>query len=135
MDSPEAVQPSSYEFGPKENETVGKAARWIGFWAWVSIGAGIVSGVAGLFAPDPGDRIGGLITGGIYVLIGIYFRSAAGSMQSVVTTRGNDVAHLMSALDRLASAFKVMGVLVIVMVSALLLLLLVAGGAMVASGG
>ena len=135
MDAHEAAGPSSYEFGPAENETVGKAARWIGFWAWVSIGAGIVSGVAGFLGAESGDLIGGLITAAIYILIGVYFHSAAGSMRSVVTTSGNDIAHLMSALDRLASAFKVMGVLVIFMVAALLMLLVVAGGVAVAGGG
>jgi len=135
MDTSEAGAPSTYEFNDAENETIGKAARWIGFWAWVAIGTGVVSGLAALMEQEVGGRIGGLIAATIYVMIGFFFQSAAGSMKSVVVTIGDDITHLMSALDRLAAAFKIMGILVIVLVVAILLLLMVAGGGMVASGG
>ncbi|MDX1493816.1 MAG: hypothetical protein R3253_07155 [Longimicrobiales bacterium] len=102
---------SSHEFGPHENEVIGSAAKWIGYWSWIAIISGILMGLGGLVGEDP---IGGLIMGAIYVIVGAYFRGAAASMREVVSTAGNDVAHLMTALDKLAAAFKVMVLLVFI---------------------
>lgn len=117
---------SSHEFGPHENEVIRSAAKWIGYWSWIAIISGVLLGVGGLVGEDP---IGGLIMGTIYVIVGAYFRGAAGSMKEVVSTAGNDVAHLMTALDKLSAAFKVMVLLVFIgVVLATLVAVLVAVG-------
>lgn len=120
--------PRPHEFGPYENEVIGKAGKWIGYWSWIAILSGILLAIGGIFGS--GDRLGGIIMGAVYVGIGAYFRGAAGAMQEVVTTAGNDVQHLMTALDRLSSAFKVMVLLVFIGV-----LLAVVAGIVVAVGG
>ena len=101
---------AGYEFSPLENETIAKAAKWIGFWSWVAIVGGALIGVASAVSFD----LAGLIMAVVYVIIGLYYRGAATSMKSVVETAGNDIAHLMTALDKLASAFKIMGILFII---------------------
>ena len=103
---------TSHEFGPYENEIIGKAGKWIGYWSWIAIFSGIAMGVGALISGE--DVAGGLIMGAVYVFVGIYFRGGAAAMKEVVSTQGNDVQHLMTALDRLASAFKVMVLLVFI---------------------
>lgn len=104
------MEGAGYEFKSVENETIAKAAKWISFWSWVAILSGIVMGLGSVFSFNPV----GLVMAAVYVVVGVYYRGAASSMQSVVQTAGNDIAHLMTALEKLASAFKVMGILFIV---------------------
>lgn len=126
MDEAAQTTAGSHEFGPSENEVIDRAATWIGYWSWIAILSGILSGLGGLVSEDP---IGSLIMGTIYVIVGAYFRGAAASMKEVVSTAGNDVAHLMTALDRLSSAFKVMVLLVFIgVVLALLVAVILAVG-------
>lgn len=124
----DAAQPSAdtHEFGPAENAVIGNAAKWIGYWSWIAIISGVISALGAFVSEDP---IGSVIMGAIYVIIGAYFRGAAASMDEVVSTAGNDVAHLMTALDKLSSAFKVMVLLVFIgVVLGLLVAVLLAVG-------
>lgn len=123
MDEAAPPTAASHEFGPSENAVIGRAATWIGYWSWIAILSGVLTGVGAFVSDDP---IGSVIMGTIYVIVGAYFRGAATSMKDVVSTAGNDVAHLMTALDRLSSAFKVMVLLVFIgVVLALLVAVLV----------
>src|SRR5262249_24235914 len=45
------------------------------------------------------------ITGLIFLLQGVWTRSAGGSFQKIVDTQGNDVAHLMSAIGSLRAMY------------------------------
>jgi hypothetical protein len=121
-------QPSSHEFGPHESQIIGKAGKWIGYWSWIAILSGVLM-IVGSFL-DQEDLVAGLIMGVIYIGIGAYFRGAASAMSEVVSTAGNDVQHLMTALDKLSSAFKVMVLLVLIGAVAGLI-----GGIALAMGG
>lgn len=101
-----------HEFGPRENEVIGKAGTWIGYWSWIAVISGVVLIIGGIF--DATTRIGNFVMGAVYVVVGLYFRGSAQAMSEVVSTAGNDVPHLMSALDKLSSAFKVMVLLFII---------------------
>lgn len=116
---------TSHEFGPRENEVIGDAARWIGFWSWIAILGGVIVGVGSLFTPDV--DFGGVIFGLIYVMIGFFFRGSASSMRAVVDTSGADVAHLMDALDRLTAAFRIMVLLVAIGVALALVAMIAVG--------
>lgn len=107
-------EPRGYEFTDVQNATIERAARWIGFWSWIAIVTGFLTGIVPVLTGE--NMVGGIVTAVVYVLIGMYFRDSAASMRSVVETEGDDIPHLMSAVDKLASAFKVMGVLVILAV-------------------
>lgn len=132
-----STPPAGYEFDATENETIARAARWIGFWSWIAILGGAFVAVVSFLDDQAGvgDVVGGLVVAAVYLAIGIYYRGATRAMRSVVETRGDDIAHLLTAVERLGSAHKVMGVLVIVMFAFVALAVLLAGGAMLAGAG
>ncbi len=100
----------AYEFNDAENMVLGRVARWVGILAWIMIaGSGLM--VLGSFLTGDTIAIAGLMVAPIYLIIGLNFRSAAASMKSVIETAGDDIAHLMEALEKLGSALMVMGVL------------------------
>ncbi len=121
----------TYEFSPAQNEILKKAATWTGLYAWIMIVAGGFMALGGLLSGEASAAIGSLVAAAIYFMIGLNFRGAASSMQAVVQTAGNDIDHLMTALDKLGSAFKVMGILFLLGV--ILFVALVAYGAMLSS--
>lgn len=106
-------QAAQHEFTPAQNEILQKAATWTGFFAWIMmVGAGLMA-IGGLLSGEA-SSIGALIAAAIYFTIGFTFRGAAGSMKAVVQTTGNDIDHLMIAIDKLGSAFKVMGIVFLI---------------------
>lgn len=118
-----------FEFGVRENDVIGGTGRWVTWWGWISMAAGVLLIAGGVSALREGG-ISQLVLGGIYVLVGVYFRGAGRSLGRVVETTGDDVAHLMEALERLTSAFQVQVILVIVGVA----LVFVAGITMAVAG-
>ena len=119
-----------YEFTAAQNEILKKAATWAGLLAWILMASGGLMAIGGILSLDV-ERLGALIAAAIYFIIGLNFRGAAVSMKTVVETAGNDIDHLMTALDKLGSAFMVMGILFLL--SVILFVALVAYGAMLAS--
>jgi len=109
MDAPSG----RYEFSAAENEVLASVVRWSALLAWfLMIGAGVVA--VGAALSGEAASIGSLIVAAIYFLIGLNFRGAARSMASVVETSGNDIEHLMAALGRLASAFRITAITLLV---------------------
>lgn len=104
---------AQHEFTPEQNTILQKAATWTALFAWIMIGCAILMALGGLLSGEAGS-IGALIAAAIYFTIGLTFRGAAQSMQAVVHTSGSDIDHLMTALDKLGSAFKVMGIVFLV---------------------
>lgn len=103
-------QARHYEFDAGQNETIRKAATWSGVLAWIMMVSAGLMALGGVLSRDE-SAIGAVIVAAIYFVIGLYLRGAAVSMQAVVQTAGNDIEHLMIALDKLGSAFKVIGIL------------------------
>lgn len=99
-----------YEFGEAENRTITKTYTRARAWGVISlllgafqVWAGLTAGyVAGIIA-----AIGGVVN----VLVGAVLLGAAAGFERVVKSRGNDITHMMAALDRLAMAF---GILIVV---------------------
>jgi hypothetical protein len=48
-----------------------------------------------------------LAQGLVAIIVGAFFVMTAGALKAVVDTSGNDVAHMMIALQKLAAAFTV----------------------------
>ncbi len=102
-----------YEFTPAQNKTIERTATWATLVAWILMGsAGFMA--LGAVLTGEASAIGALIAAAIYFIIGLNFRDAAASMRAVADTAGNDIEHLMIALDKLGSALKVMGILFLV---------------------
>jgi hypothetical protein len=77
----------------------------------------------------PDDHLWGIaisqaVNGLLYLLIGVWTRSAGGSFHKVVTTQGSDISHLMEALSSLN---KMYALIYTVIVIGLLLLLATVG--------
>ncbi|MDH3422815.1 MAG: hypothetical protein OEN00_07465, partial [Gemmatimonadota bacterium] len=97
-------QPAQHEFTQAQNEILAKTATWTGLFAWIMmISAGLMA-LGGILSGEA-SSIGALIAAAIYFIIGFTFRDAAKSMREVVQTSGNDIDHLMSAVDKMGSAF------------------------------
>jgi len=102
-----------HEFSSSQNEILETAATWIGFSAWiVMIGSGLMA--VGAILSGEAASVASLIAAAIYFVVGLSFRGAATSLKQVALTTGNDMDHLMAALDKLGSAFKVMSIVFLV---------------------
>jgi hypothetical protein len=109
MNMPES---GGYEFSVAENDILARTAFWVTWWAWIAIIGGILTAVSGIFTMPAG--IGGLVGGGLALLLGMYFRDSARAMRAVVDTAGNDIGHLMIAVEKIGAAFKVYVILFII---------------------
>jgi hypothetical protein len=106
-----------YEFTPGQNVTIGELAakmRFVGFFL-------ILGGVLQCLSVLAG-HLGGLISGLVYIFLGVWTRNAAASFQKIVDTEGSDITHLMSALNDLLRMYRLQYFLLII---ALVLLLVV----------
>jgi uncharacterized membrane protein len=102
-----------YEFTASQNATMGRAARWSSLLSWILMGSAAVLALAAILSGEAAS-IGSLIVAAVYFVIGLNFRGAARAMGHVVETTGNDIDHLMTALDELGSALKTMSILFLV---------------------
>lgn len=135
---------SGYEFSQWENMTIGRAAGRTRGWGVISliVGAIILVGVvvvflvAGEIPADMRDLVlqitaaAGIPLALVNLVTGWLYVSSGGALKLVVTTSGNDVPNLMTALNRMGNAFRIEA---IVMVAAMVIGFVV--GLMIGSGG
>jgi hypothetical protein len=119
MDAPQPMESQAqgvgpeqwaYEFTPAQDEVIASMARWTGIFAWFALISGTLMAIGGLLQLPVGAL--NVVGGSVYLFIGMWFRGAAKSLRMVVVTEGDDIAHLMSALENLRSAFMAMVVIV-----------------------
>jgi hypothetical protein len=107
---PQAVAQAQYEFGEHENKTIGLTAGRAQAWGVISLLLGVgqlalsqmASARASTFAMAT-QVAGGVVA----IIVGAVFLGVATSLQSVVKSRGNDVALMMSALTKLSTALTI----------------------------
>lgn len=92
-----------YEFSELENKTIGKAATW-------ATALGILFFVQCAFSVFQLDIINAIVN----LVVGIAFFKGGKAFKKVVDTEGNDLMHLMEALNRLSQAFQIRIVIVII---------------------
>ena len=100
-----------YEFNQMENAAIAQAA----FWAKLLGIFLIVTGSAALLNCN-------VITFALDLAIGIAFLGGATSLNAVVNTQGNDIMHMMTALTKIRTAFKIRVIVTLVAVGLLMLL-------------
>jgi len=123
----QALSTGSYEFGPAEDAIITKAGRRARIWGIISVvggvltlGAGIVLVALASSLPAPlnaaGPGIGvGLLPLALANLVGAFFYFQSGqSLESVATTQGNDIEHMMQGLNKLSKAFMIEAILTII---------------------
>ncbi len=100
----------TYEFTPEQNEILRNVATWSSRLSWMLVGSAVVVSI-GAIATFEASSIGALIASAIFFTVGLSLRGATSSMRAVVDTAGNDMEHLMTALEGLGSAMRVMAIL------------------------
>jgi hypothetical protein len=95
----------NYEFNAYENSIIDKTASRAKLWGIISttIGALQIIGSCGMFASPTLATY--LPAGIVAIVVGITFIGAGNSLKSVVTTQGNDLMHLMQAMQKMSTAF------------------------------
>lgn len=92
-----------YEFNDTENQKVNKLAGRLMTAGIMQIIFGAVSLIGNWFLGVTNGVLG--IPGAIaMIIIGALFASAASSFKNISNTQGNDMGHLMAAMDKLAMA-------------------------------
>lgn len=100
-----------FEFGAAENEVFGRLATAMRFVGTASIALAVVTILSAAAAGATGGLralpfvVGEAVGAAVMVVTGVWLRGASRSVESIVTTQGSDVAHLMSAMGDLARMF------------------------------
>lgn len=87
------------EFGAGENKVMEETAKW-------AKGVGFIQFVQAMLQLA-NFSVFSLIAIPVYCCIGLGFTKGGSSLQAVSRTQGNDVPHLMTALDQFGSAFLI----------------------------
>lgn len=127
MEAPE------FEFTDAENETIGILAsrmKWVGYLLfWIGGGMGLVSVVIlGKSAMEEALNLNGfilLLLAVIFLLTGIWTRSAAKSFLLIVKSTGRDIPNLMDALSSLLKLYYMQFWLIIDSLIALVVVLII----------
>jgi len=133
----------SYEFTSEQNDLIGRLARKMSLVGLVSAVFGVLYLLSAVLLlafifqdklpadvvskiPDDvrskvpstsylwGVLIQTLLSGMIFLLLGIWTRSSSASFQEIVATTGRDISHLMNALSSLHKMYSLLYTLIIV---------------------
>jgi hypothetical protein len=131
------AQQDAYEFTSRENETIGKAATWalaLAGASFVMVAVHLVFAFMGTDLSDLSfsliifDLGAGLVSASCYLAAGILFALVGSALRSVVKTEGNDLQHMLKALNTLHRVFVVRIMLVFVTVMAVVAVIAVGEG-------
>ena len=116
----------NYEFNDMENQIIDKVAGRAKLWGIISTVIGILQTLGSCTAvASPGAAVY-LPLGIVGIIIGVTFMGVGTSLKNVVNTQGNDVAHMMQALQKLGSAFMIQIVCTIICVVMVVLFMILA---------
>jgi hypothetical protein len=92
-----------YEFKPQENKVIGELAGKMHFVGLFLLAIGIVVILIGVVVQH---HYGPIIAGALIALVGLWTQRASASLKSVVYTEGQDISHLLSALEDLRKLYS-----------------------------
>jgi hypothetical protein len=97
----------AYEFNELENAILARTASRAKLWGVISTVLGVTQmiGSCGMISSSSLGLL--LPTGIVATIVGIVFVGVGNSLSSVVGTRGQDVPHLMAAMQKMSTAFTV----------------------------
>ena len=125
MDERESQAAAGYEFTVPQNAIIQKTATYARLWGIFSIVLGAINILMGL------ANWVALPSGIVSVVIGMVFLGAAGSLKAVVDTEGEDIDHMMAAVQKLGIAFLVQVIVTVAAFVVGILLVILAGSAAV----
>jgi hypothetical protein len=124
----------SYEFSQGENRVfagLARRARSVGFW-FIIYGAilllSFINGVLPLLRaerPVAHIDLGNLVSGLIFLMVGIWSRRSAAGFDAVAKTSGGDIGHLMGALKDLSRLYGLLDRIIFVVVLIMVLVMIV----------
>ncbi|MBW2526548.1 MAG: hypothetical protein JRI23_20370 [Deltaproteobacteria bacterium] len=125
-----------YEFNEAENAVIGKTATRAMLWGGVALAGGalmllFVIGLSIFLVVQTKSAaplvmvVAALPPVLIYLAIGWFYLGAGRSLKEVVATAGSDVPHLMNALSRMSTAFKIEVIVVIIAVVLVIILMII----------
>jgi hypothetical protein len=97
-----------YEFKPQENKIIGELAGKMHFVGLFLLAIGLLVIAIGVVPMDHRVvfHVGPIISGALTALVGLWTQRASVSLKSVVYTEGNDISHLISALEDLRKLYS-----------------------------
>ncbi len=105
-----------YEFNAAENAVIDKCANRAKLWGTISTVIGALQVLVSCGAVASPNLLGQLPSGIVAIVMGIVFMGVGNSLKSVVNSQGNDLTHMMQALEKLGGAFMVQIVCAIIYV-------------------
>ncbi len=102
-----------HEFSSEHNVIFSKLATAMKFVGIFQIVLGVLCMLA-LFSGDVGAIIQGVVTGVVYILVGILLARASNHLRKIVDTEGSDIDHLMNAMGDISILYNVSMYIVIV---------------------
>ena len=107
----------NYEFNQLENSIIGKCAGRAKLLGWISIAAGAFQLLGGGCGAIASPYYAMYVPYGIVSLIvGFTFIGVGNSLQSIVDSRGQDIPHLMQALEKMGGTYLIQAITSIVMI-------------------
>lgn len=97
----------NYEFNDAENQVIDKCAGKAKLWGIISTTIGGLQVLGSCGAIGSPNLITWLPQGIIAIVVGVTFIGVGNSLKSVVQTQGNDLMHMMQALQKMSTAFTV----------------------------
>jgi hypothetical protein len=97
----------NYEFNELENQIIDKTAGRAKLWGIISTSLGALQILGSCGAVANAGMATYLPMGIIAVVIGVTFMGVGSSLKMVVQTQGNDMMHMMQALQKMSSAFMI----------------------------
>ncbi len=96
------MEQDGYEFTHEENTVISECAKWGTVLAVIYFVLAALN-ICNLC----GKPLEASINIATYVLVGIFIILSAGAMKAVVNTQGNDVRHMLDAVEKLGNMFLV----------------------------
>lgn len=115
-----------YEFNAYENAILQKTAGRARLWGWISVLLGVAQLMASCGMVARAELASQLPLGLLAAIVGFTFIGVGNSLRSVVLTRGQDLSHLMLAMQKLGSAFMIQTVCTVLAFVAAAIVLVVA---------
>jgi hypothetical protein len=114
-----------YEFNGGENGIIQQLASAMSFVGIMTIIVGVLTGISGFIQVSQprggGQGFASIVQGVLFLVIGLMTQGASSHFSQVVKTEGNDIGHLMQALDKLRGMYVLQKILFIIVLVLLVL--------------
>jgi len=120
MDKPAVKQGDEFEFNDSHNLVFDGVARWMKIVGIIEILLGVIyaiPAVINLAVLNTPPVVIAALHIVVVAMMGVWTIKASGSVRAIVTTEGDDVRHLMEALDKLKKLFFLQGLVFLILIA------------------